>query len=321
MNVKKKCSPFVGIDVSKETFNAYFTGQDFKYSNSSKGWNKLLKEAPANSIFVMEVTGTYHYKLASYLHSKGNLVKVFNALRFSHWLKLKGYDKAYTDLLCARYLSEYANTDDTKNIPCWEPLHPKLARARIILTILRRLSKLERQAGNVNESASKVLSENDNLLDVMGGVSDYCLEQKYSLEKELVKIVSDVFPKEFKLLLSIPSIGKKTAASILAISGGFGNFKTSSCLSSYFGLCIRLKDSGTSVHFKGKITKLGNSYLRGLLYMCAMTAIHKEERCKELYSRLISKGKNGMLALTAVMHKLVKISFGVVNSGVSYKSI
>jgi len=311
--------PIVGIDVSKDTFNAYFSGRDYKYPNSQKGWRKLHSEAPPGSLFAMEVTGNYHYKLAAYLYSKGCKVKVLNALRFSNWLKFTGRDKAYTDVLCARYLADYANDDKIKPLSCWTPLDPKLVRCKVILTLLSRLSKLLRQSGNVNHAVSIAVGKNDDLLNVMGGFEDYCNEQRKSLEGELVSLVSEIFPKHFKLLQTIPGLGAKTAAALLVCCRGIENFDSPEKLSSYLGFAVRVKDSGTSVHAKGKISKVGNSYFRGLLFMCAMTAKGINKPCAELYSRLTGKGKNGMLALTAVMHRLVKIAFGVVKSGEPYR--
>jgi len=317
--MNKKKMPIVGIDVSKDTFNAYYSGRDFKYPNSPKGWKKLYSEAPTGSLFAMEVTGNYHYRLASYLYSKGCRVKVLNALRFSNWLKFTGRSKAYTDILCARYLADYADDDRVKALPCWEPLSPKLARCKIILTLLYRLSKLSRQAGNVNHAASGIISGNDDLLGVMNGFEDYCSEQKKKLEKELVSLVSALFPEQFKLLQTIPGFGAKTAAVMLVSCRGIENFDSSAKLSAYLGFGVKVKDSGTSVHDKGRTDKVGNPYFRSLLFMCAMTAKGLNKPCAELYSRLTGKGKNGMLALTAVMHRLVKIAFGVVMSGEPYR--
>jgi len=317
--MNKKKMPIVGIDVSKDTFNAHFSGKDFKYSNSQKGWRKLSNEAPPGSLFAMEVTGNYHYKLAAYLYSKGCSVKVLNALKFSNWLKFTGRDKAYTDLLCARYLADYAGDDKIEALPCWEPHHPKLVRGKIILTLLSRLSKLSRQAGNVNHAAMEIVGKNDDLLSVMGGFEDYCSEQKKKLEKELFSIASEVFPKQFKLLQTIPGFGLKTAAALLVCCRGIENFASPERLSSFFGFGVKVKDSGTSIHVRGKITKAGNSYFRSLLFMCAMTAKGMNKPCSELYSRLVAKGKNGMVALTAVMHRLIKIAFGVVMSGEPFR--
>jgi hypothetical protein len=53
--------------------------------------------------------------------------------------------------------------------------------------------------------------------------------------------------------------------------------------------------------------------------MCALNAKSTNPACKELYDRLVTKGKNKKLALIAVCNKLLKQVFGVVKSGVLYR--
>ena len=42
--------------------------------------------------------------------------------------------------------------------------------------------------------------------------------------------------------------------------------------------------------------------------------------CRELYDRLVAKGKNGKLALIAVCNKLLKQAFAIVTSGMPYQA-
>ena len=69
---------------------------------------------------------------------------------------------------------------------------------------------------------------------------------------------------------------------------------------------------------KSNISKKGNSYLRNLLYMSALTAARLNKQCKLLYERLLSKGKTKKEALIAVLNKLVRQIFAVVKHGVKY---
>ncbi|MCB9314847.1 MAG: transposase [Lewinellaceae bacterium] len=72
------------------------------------------------------------------------------------------------------------------------------------------------------------------------------------------------------------------------------------------------------VRVRRSITKNGSSKIRALLFNCARSAMRYNPNCKALYERLIEKGKNGKVALTAVMHKLARLIFGVVRSGRNY---
>jgi transposase len=72
--------------------------------------------------------------------------------------------------------------------------------------------------------------------------------------------------------------------------------------------------SGSSVKKSGKIKKMGNPYARKILYMAALSAIRFNKYCRELYERLISKGKAKKLALVAVAHKLLRQAYGVLKN-------
>ncbi len=50
------------------------------------------------------------------------------------------------------------------------------------------------------------------------------------------------------------------------------------------------------------------------VYMCLLNAIKTNHVCKQLYDRLVAKGKNKKLALIAVCNKLLKQVFAVVKN-------
>jgi len=311
-----KC--YVGIDVSKDTFNTYFNGVDGKYRNNRKGFQSLLKDVPINAIFTMESTGNYHYRLAVYLCKNNRLVRVFNPLYVKRYIQSLG-NKAKTDKIDAMYISSYAATDKAQ-IDYFRVLPLKQQRARVIVSLLSGLSRLERSAGNMKYSASLVTSKNDNMLASMSSVKSICSEQESRLENELCELVGDIFPKQFQLLQTIPGIGAKTAAILLVLCKGLEPFETHKQLTSYVGLDTKIHDSGT-IKGKGKISKTGNSYLRGLLFMCAFGSVRLPNTpMRKMYNRLLEKGNDKMLAFTAVSHRILKIAFGVVRSGEPYRS-
>ena len=56
-----------------------------------------------------------------------------------------------------------------------------------------------------------------------------------------------------------------------------------------------------------------------ILYMCALNAKKTNTQCRELFERLVEKGKNKKAAVIAVCNKLLKIVFGVVKNRVFYQ--
>jgi Transposase and inactivated derivatives len=318
MKVDKRS--FVGIDISKDTFNAHWENCDKKYSNDRKGWNMLLREAPVNSVITMEATGNYHYRLAAYAKQKGYDVKVFNPYKVRSFIKSLPGHKSKTDKTDARSIYRFATNDESRNLPFFELMSPKLVRARVIVSLLNRMTVLKTACGNANKSHGLVIGKADDLLGVMSGLADVCGDYQAQLEKEMCSLARYLYPEHFRLLQTITGIGAKTAAVLLVSVKDLNSFETSGCLSSFVGLVSRHYESGTSLNVNGSIVKGGNAYLRSLLFSCTKSAIQHNKPCSDLYHRLRAKGTLHMVATVAVMHKLVKIAWGVAKSGEPFRN-
>ena len=120
------------------------------------------------------------------------------------------------------------------------------------------------------------------------------------------------------LLQSIPGIGLKTALFLIVVTDGFKKFETASQLCSYAGITPTIRESGSSVRGRARISKVGNRKLRNLLFLCSFSAYKHNKGCKEMFERITNKGKSKKLALIAVSNKLLKQSFAIVKSGVPY---
>ena len=308
--------PFiVGIDVSKDTFNVHFDDTDLQLANNPKGFRLFCKSVKTGSVLAMEATGNYHYRLASFMHGKGYKVMVLNPYKVSHWIKANS-DKANDDKHAAKNITDYAKNRIEKNVPFWQPMSPDLLRARAIVSFLSRFTKIDVACSNMQHAMSLTLDKKSDLLTLMPNIKDICKDQIVKLKTELCDIVKKLYPQQFRLLQTIPGIGLKTAAVFCVIARGLTDFSDEKRLSAFVGLDLKYHESGTSVKSKRKTTKTGNSYLRGLLFNCARAAVRSPiSPCGEFYQKLLSKGKAERLCKVAVMHKLVKIAFGVVNSG------
>jgi transposase len=111
------------------------------------------------------------------------------------------------------------------------------------------------------------------------------------VERRMEALAVEMEKESFDHLTGIPGIGRKTAIVLLAVTEGMKSFNSAKQLSSYFGLCPRIYDSGSSVKGKAQICKMGMSSIRKLLYLCSLSAIRCNRACRELYERLLKKGK------------------------------
>ncbi|MFD1286011.1 IS110 family transposase, partial [Mesonia ostreae] len=138
------------------------------------------------------------------------------------------------------------------------------------------------------------------------------------IEDRLLELVKQDQQQQLTLLTSIPGIGIKTALFLVVITDGFSKFEKASQLCSYVGITPTIRESGSSVRGRSRISKVGNKKLRNLLFLCAFNACKHNKACKEIYERIVAKGKSKKLALIAVANKLLKQAFAIAKSGLPY---
>ncbi|MFC3757542.1 IS110 family transposase [Chryseobacterium tructae] len=139
------------------------------------------------------------------------------------------------------------------------------------------------------------------------------------VEKRLPQLQDKDFKKTKELIQSVSGIGEKTSLQLMTATSGFKNFNSAQSLVKYFGLAPRIYQSGKKSYSPGKC-RTSKTHIRSLLYVCSWTAIKHNPHCKELYLRLLAKGKPKKVALIAVCNKLLRICFGVVKNKVPYNS-
>ena len=139
-----------------------------------------------------------------------------------------------------------------------------------------------------------------------------------TLEEKLLILVKQAHQEVLTRLKSIPGIGNKTALMLVVLTDGFERFTSGSELCSYAGLTPIIRQSGSSVKGRPHISKMGNQKLRNLLFMCSFTACKYNKACREIYERIVAKGKSKKLALIAVCNKLLKQAFAIAKSGLIF---
>ncbi|MDR2876860.1 MAG: transposase [Chromatiales bacterium] len=117
------------------------------------------------------------------------------------------------------------------------------------------------------------------------------------------------------LLDSIPGIGERTIAFLLAFCMHPGRFNNARQAAAFAGLDPRQHESGSSVRGKARLSKIGHALLRKALYMPAMVTLSKTAWGQSFRHRLSASGKPPKLIIGAMMRKLVHVAFGVLKSG------
>jgi len=312
MNKDKK---YFGIDISKDVFDVCDnTNNYYQFKNSISGFKKLLKLLDNNSICVLEATGYYHIRLSYFLLENGKGICVINPLKIKRYIQMH-LSKIKTDKSDSKMIRNYA-----------EDYHPSLwfgqsKTQQESLQLSRLLSIYTKQSTQLK---NKIHGE-----QVLGipskAVINSLNRQLKSLQKEMkalenkleVKVKSE-YQESLTLLKTIPGIGDKTAMMLLVFTDGFHRFQSSKELCSYAGITPIIRQSGSSVKGRPRISKIGNTKLRSLLFLCSFNACKYNAACKALYDRILAKGKSKKLALIAVCNKLLKQAFSIVKNRIPY---
>lgn len=314
---------YIGIDISKLTFDVSILDEKdkykhYKFTNDLDGFKKLSQLLNYESdVCVMEASGVYYLKLATYLFSIKISVCVINPLvirRFSQMRMIR----AKTDKKDSSVIADYGKTE-TPDL--WKPEENYVLEIKQMQAYVEQLNKSrtslirQREAFKYNTVyASEMNKSLDNMIDVFES-------QIALMENKMVELVNQNHKDLFDRLNSIPGIGRKTSMLLIVISGGFTKFENAKQLCSYIGISPRIFESGTSVKGRSKICKMGMSRIRAMLYVCSWSAKKNNKACKELYDRLVEKGKSKKLALIAVVNKLLKQVFAIATKNEYYLEI
>ncbi|MCC5912743.1 MAG: IS110 family transposase [Balneolaceae bacterium] len=116
--------------------------------------------------------------------------------------------------------------------------------------------------------------------------------------------------RQVELLRSMPGVGLQTAVLLRIEIEEVRRFATAKKLATYFGVCPKYVESGDK---KGQIrmSKQGRPEVRKALYMSGLTAIRRDESFKKLYHRYRRQGHNHYQAIGVVMHKLLRVAYGI----------
>ncbi len=316
-----KVGKFIGIDISKESFDVCHSSENGKYIYAHYKFNKeslsvFLSSLSEDVVCVMEATGNYHLRLAYALHDAGYAVCVVNPLCVKRFSQMRMV-RAKTDKADAITIRDYALANQ-EELVLFTPTSPSLVEARQLMTLLDQFQVEDTMLRGQQEALS-MAAVRSSTVDKMLKKRRIQLERDMKrLEEEIEKLIRQDNNDDYERLQSIPGIGKKSAAAIIATTDSMKKFENHKQVTSYFGIAPRIYQSGTSVRGKAHICKIGMARMRRMLYMAAVSASRCNTSCRMLYRRLVEAGKAKKLALIAVAHKLLKIAFALLKNKSSF---
>lgn len=320
---------YIGIDVSKSELviaipssvssvrkpksNASRSYEYEKIVNSQSAIQAFLSKHKAqNTHFVLESTGTYSDKLIQTLSKAGVPYSVLSPFQSKSWAVANGR-KNKNDPQDAQSLAEFGYQMQPK---CHQLPSAAAQKRQQAISTQQGFKKQKRSIQNQIHALKQLV---EPCAVVLKALEDMVQQLEIHIEAlqtiikpqqeepQLVRVV--------ELIASIPGIGTDTAQKIVGLFGDLSTFKSSKAIAAYIGLSPCQNQSGLSEK-KAHISNQGIPIVKSYLYTCAMSAIRYNPICKDFYRKLVDiKHKKKKVALVAVMHKLIRMIWGVVHGG------
>ena len=293
---------YVGIDISQDYVDVDLPGGVQRLAQDAAGHTALLSALPAGAVCVLEATGPYGLRLLAALHQAGQPVCVVNPLSVRRFGQSQ-LRRSKTDRTDAQLLSQFGRAFAPalhQPTALWlSQLQQRQALLELLLgqrTALRNHQHALRQAPWPDPVSTKALDAELARLD----------EQVQQLEKSLQEDAQAQCGADYARLQTIPGVGPRVALALLLAGPGLRAFAGWRQAVAYAGLCPRHYESGSSVRGKARLSKLGDGHLRKLLYLGAWSASRANPACRDLYQRLLERGKAKPQALCAVAARLLR---------------
>jgi transposase len=192
-----------------------------------------------------------------------------------------------------------------------------LMAGKTVETILEETENkwLKKRREEVKAVAKGGLSESDIfLLKEFTEMIELLNEKIRRVDGRIELLVNE---REVAIVSSVPGVGKKSAAAIVAEIGNAGQFVDGSHLVSWAGLAPSVYQSA-GVFVRGHITKKGSKWLRHVMVEVAHTAVRvRDSRLRAFYLRLRAK-KGEKIAVVAVARKMLCIIWHLLVKGERY---
>lgn len=260
---------FIGIDISKLTFDVYSSEIGaMQFSNDEKGFKELLALVDDENCCVMEATGAYHHRLAEFLFDKGIRVSVTSGLAIKRFGQVK-FKRNKNDKADAELIWSFAQ--DQGEV-LWEPNPTYLEECRSLQTVVSLYLKQNTQLKNKLEYLSGRGLSKGKVARSLKLQLRRIQKEIANLEQEMENLIKTNDQQLLSCLTSIPGMGKKTAMFLIVFTNGLSGFESAKQLVSYIGPAHTERSSGTSIRGKSRISRAGNPKLRSMMFFCSFTA-------------------------------------------------
>ena len=203
---------------------------------------------------------------------------------------------AKTDTIDAKLLADYGEKC-FERLRLYTPYDSSIKKLVMRLSDLRDIAQKEKNRLKAPDNAPIVIKSIQTLLKVYE-------KEIAKLEEHIEEVIenNEILKKKYKLLLEQKGIGKKVAFTLLGLLPELGYLNRRE-IAALCGVAPFAKDSGTINGYRR--TQSGRSEVKKVLFIAALVVIRYDDKYRFIYEQLISRAKPKMVAITAIMRRLI----------------
>ena len=388
---KNHFSYFIGIDVSKDSFNFTVIDQnlksvtDGKYDMDYDGFHKFKTSISRfdNSIIALESTGIYHVNLLSFLITFKKEVCLINPSLIKQFSKSISLRNTKTDKIdatvIAKFISKHpehikfftlSNIDEITTLArTRENIAKQIAKVKtqlkqhlilafpeilhhfnvftdsflhILLNfpsakaikkasknqIINSFSHIKGRTANIDIDKLKKLAKKSisSASHITENIIQHDVKHLLFLNEQL-KNITDTFVKQVNnsrkddmdILKSIKGISDTTAAHFLSEIKDIDRFENKSKFIAFFGTDPSIKQSGTSIYGRSRISKKGSKSLRRTIYLIASSLIRCNMLFRYYYNKKRKEGFCHRKAMIALCNKVLRVIYTLLKKRIKFE--
>ena len=312
---------YIGVDIAKGSLQASDSRGSRKklFSNCPVGISQLVywlegRPGLANTHLIMEPTNTYHHPLVQTLAGYQVNYTLINPAQTAAFARAQG-KRAKTDPVDAQVLASFGESQQPDASP------PPQERQEQLKALERHLEWLERElraTRNRQDSSQFSPWTPQPVLDSLERTMDQ-LNQEIEATKKAIDQQLELhhhWREQLELLTSIPGIGRRTASLLLSEMPPVSQCASAKSWVAFCGLAPEPRQSGKGSY--SRLSRVGTPRVRTGLYLPAISALRWNPAVRALGQRLKEREKTGRVRIVAAMHKLLRICYGVLKSGLPF---
>jgi transposase len=307
---------YVGVDVSKAHLDLALLADERvrarRVANDSAGHAaaaEWLEGLVSDDVHLcLEATGAYGFAFAAAMIACGHRVSLVNPAQIKAFAQSELL-RSRTDKVDAALIGRFCRAMNPRP---WVPPRPAALELRGLVRRCAQLKEMRTQEINRQKAGTTAAAADASIARLISALD----AELASISAEVERLIAadPELAHQASLLQTIPGIGAKTAAVLLAEIPDLRSFASGKQLAAFVGIAPGEKSSGARIQKSAPISRVGNPLVRSQLVLCALSARRRNPVARAFADRLAAAGKPGKVVLVAVAKKLLVHAFGVLKS-------